>query len=509
MNRNRMLAWAGTAAIVAMSALPASSAQAAPQDFGNIDGDRQGSITVHKYLHQAGNPGPVGDISQAPTPGSFSDPVAGVEFTAFPLIKNGESAPLDLTVPANWDGLADVVAGANCTAPAGFTLGAPIVLPLTNADGVATAALSVGAYQVCETDAPANIVDTAAPFVVTVPMPYESGWVYDVHAYPKNGAASIEKSVVAQEGLGLGAPVQFPVTTTIPTMLGQDWTAYAISDTFDARLEVNGATNGIASVTVDGVALDASFYTKIVNGQTVVMEFTAAGIAWLNEGTHAGKVLQVVFDSVVAEIGDGTIDNEAQLWVNNPTRDSSTQPPVPSNEVSTNWGDLVVEKRAAGTSGADGTLAGATFEVYAASDPYAADCSTAVATGSPITVGGVTEFTTASDGTVQIAGLFVSDSVNPVINAPTRCYVLKEVEAPAGYVLPQGDNVFTGVAVTVGQTSGIDVDIENTQQTVPQLPLTGGQGIALLVGLGVAGLGVAGGLALMKRRRHETAELAA
>lgn len=507
--RIRAIATAGVATIAAMSAFGVTAAQAAPQDFGNIDADRAGSLTVHKFLHQSGTT--EGDISEAPAPGDFTDPVADVEFTAYPLVKEGESAPLDLTVAANWDLLSTLTAGPSCTAPAGFTLGSPVVLPLTDAAGTATTPLDLGAYQICETDAPANIVDTAAPFILTVPMPHADGWVYDVHAYPKNGATTIEKTVVAQEGLGLGAPVQFPVTTPVPSMKGEAWTAYSISDTFDSRLSPNPATDGIASVKVDGVDLDPSYYTKIVDGQTVVMEFTAAGIAWLNQSPdQTGKVIEVVFDSVINEVGDGTLLNDAQLWVNNPERDSSTKPSVPSNEVRTHWGSLAILKRAAGTSGTEGTLAGAVFEVYNAEDPYATDCSTAVATGNPIEVGGATQFTSDADGVISITGLFVSDSDNPAIDADQRCYVLKEVEAPSGYVLPAGDAAFTGVGIKTGETTTADNGaIENSQQNVPNLPLTGGSGTGLLVGLGVAGVSIAGGLAMLKRRREKTIDAAA
>ncbi|MGP6170813.1 SpaH/EbpB family LPXTG-anchored major pilin [Microbacterium sp. A204] len=503
--RTRALAAVGIAAVGAMSLFGATAAMAVPDDFGNIDGGLEGSLTVHKFLHQSG--AHEGDISEPPADGDFTDPVADVEFTVYPLIKDGETLPLNLTVAANWNSLSTLAPGANCTAPTGFSLGTPIVMPLTDADGVSTTSLVVGAYQVCETDAPAAIVDTAAPFIVTVPMPYENGWVYDVNAYPKNGAAAIEKTIVAQEGLGLGAAVQFPVTTAIPTMLGQAWTAYSISDTFDPRLDVNAATEGIASVTVDGVDLDASYYTKIVTGQEVVMDFTAAGIAWLNEGTHAGSVIEVVFDSVIAEVGSGTIENQALLWTNNPTRDDEVKPPPPSNIVHTNWGSLELMKRASGTTNADGALEGAVFEIYKATDPYAADCTAETATGDPISVGGVAEFTSDANGIVAFPGLFVSDSENPAIDAPERCYVVKEIAAPAGYVLPANGAEYTGVAVQIGETTAADnLEIQNTQQGVPSLPLTGGSGTAILIGLGVGGVGVALGLVLMKKRRRDQAE---
>lgn len=500
-NTRRALALLGATALGLGALLSAgTAAYAAPQDYGNIDPSRTGSLTVHKYLHQNGTV--EGDISQAPAAGDFTDPVADVVFTAYPLLLNG--TPLDLNVASNWDGLNAITPGTACTAPAGYTLGAPVVLPATDTQGTATVSLPIGAYQVCETSAPAQIVDRATPFILTVPMPYQSGWVYDVHAYPKNGEGTIEKTIDPQQDTGLGSIIRFPVTVPVPTMQ-QAWTGFAIRDTLDTRLEPVAPADVV--VTADGVALDPSFYTIDVVGQQVTMNFTAAGIAWLNEGpnAHVGSEIQVVFAGTVISVGDGTITNQAELWPNNPGFDPAGQPPLPSNEVKTYWGSLEVQKRVAGTTGAQGTLNGAVFEVYNAVDPYATDCSTAQPTGSAITVSGQTEFTSAGTGLISIAGLFVSDSVNPAIDAQQRCYVLKEIAAPAGFVLPA--DPFTAVAVKIGTTTPSDnVEIENTQQTVPALPMTGAAGQVILITAGIGALGVAIGLLLLKHRRRSEAK---
>ena len=492
----RLGAALGVIAVGLASTIGASAAQAAPQDYGNVDGDRTGSLTVHKYLHQSGDA--EGDISSAPATGDFTDPVSGVVFTAYPLLRSGQA--LDLTVPASWEGLEDVHAGAACTAPAGFTLGAAIALPATDAQGSATATLPVGAYQVCETAAPAQIVDRAAPFVVTIPMPHEGGWVYDVHAYPKNGSGEIVKSIQEQQDTGLGSVVRFPVTVPVPES-DDIWTGFAVRDTLDARLVPVAAS--AMTVTAGGTALDASYYAIDVQAQQLTMSFTAAGLAWLNQGpnAHAGTPIRIVFAGTVVAVGNGTIPNTAQLWTNNPGFDPNVRPPLPSNEVRTHWGSLEILKRAANTSGSQGLLAGAEFEVYNAADPYATDCTAAEATGSPVQVAGKTTFTSGTGGVIAIAGLFVSDSVNPAVDSAQRCYVLKEIAAPAGYVLPA--DPFRGITVNIGATAvSANADIVNTQQGVPGLPLTGANGQIILITAGV-GLGViALGLVLMKRRRE-------
>ncbi|MHC9044573.1 SpaH/EbpB family LPXTG-anchored major pilin [Microbacterium saperdae] len=494
---HRVGAVLGVAAVGLASMVAASAAHADAQDFGNIDADRTGSLTVHKYLHQTGDV--EGDISAPPAAGDFTDPVADVVFTAYPLLQGG--VPLDLSIAESWDGLEDVQAGAACTAPTGFTLGTGVAFDPTDAQGAATLALTVGAYQVCETEAPAQIIDRSAPFIVTIPMPFENGWVYDVHAYPKNGAGEVVKTIQEQQDTGLGSVVRFPVTVPVPVS-NDTWTGFAIRDALDARLVPVAAAD--VAVTADGAALDASYYAVDVAGQQVTVNFTAAGLAWLNQGPNAqaGTEITVVFAGTVVEVGDGSITNQAELWTNNPGFDPAVRPPLPSNEVETHWGSLEIIKRASNTSGSQGLLAGATFEVYNAVAPYGADCTAAVADGDPIAVDGETTFTSVAGGVISIAGLFVSDSENPAVDALQRCYVLKETAAPAGYVLPA--DPFTGVAVRIGETTTADnADIVNTQQGVPGLPLTGANGQIILITAGVGIAIVAIGLVLMKRRREK------
>lgn len=501
-NPQRRAAATLVAGVMGVAALfgASTAAHAAPVEYGNIDQLKRGSITVHKYLHQATSI--PGNVSSAPKAGDFSGPIADVGFVAYPLLKDG--APFDLSQSGNWSTLKNLTPGAGCAAPAGLTLGSVYTFEKTNASGAATIGnLPVGAYQVCEVSAPANIIDRATPFIVTIPMPHESGWVYDVHAYPKNGEGVIEKTIEQQQSTGLGSVVKFPVTVPVPRS-AQTWTGFAIRDTLDPRL-TPVAASGIA-VTLDGAALNPAHYTVAVAGQRITVNFTALGLAWLNQGPNAqaGKQVKVVFAGTVTTLGNGTIENTAELWPNNPGFDPALQPPVPSNEVETNWGSLAVQKRANGTTGAAGHLNGAVFEVFNATEPYAQSCAAAVATGSAVSVNGETRFTSAGSGVISIAGLFVSDSENPVIDAQQRCYVLKEVAAPAGYVLPA--QPFTPVAVKIGKTTVADnVEITNTQSEVPELPLTGAAGQTVLIAAGVGAVAVAAGLMVWNRRRATSA----
>ena len=475
----------------------ATGADAAPS-FGNIDADATGSIIVHKHENQVGTnaeQNPDGSGTAIP-----SAPVPGVEFTVYEILDAG-GTPVDLTVPGNWDHLADLKVssdGSTLTggpgAPSGpWTVGDPVDVGTTGADGTTRLDLErIGAYVVVETDAPASVVQRANPFVVTIPLPFEDGWLYDVHVYPKNGLVDITKSVTAQpaDGLGLGSKVSFPVTTRVPGLAsGTSFENYVVQDTLDARL----GSVGVASVTLGGKAVDASHYTVEVDGNTVRVVFTPAGLTWL--GTQGDQRLVTTFEGTVQSLGDGTITNTATAFVNDPGEAEG----ITSNTVETNWGDLVVKKTDAASAGTG--LEGAEFEVYAADAPYAADCTAARPTGSALTVNGKSTFTSDAAGKISVGGLFVSDSVNEKASATTRCYVLKEVQAPAGFVTPTGDDAYTPVKVRTGATTGVDVTIENVQQIAPPLPSTGGQGRVALFAGGALVLGLAIALAVAKHRR--------
>lgn len=545
---NRRWAVRGSAAlgVAALAAFTLAAPAAAAPVYGDIDFDATGSITIHKHEHQAGTGSLiVGDPEGGST---LPNPIAGVTFTAYAITS------LPLEVPASWDTLStiDAVTAATCpvlntvapaAALAGQTLGTGQSFPVTVADGTATlTGLDVGAYLVCETAATtaANIADPAQPFIVTVPFPdnqtgapsNSDGWLYAVHAYPKNAkAVAVTKTVTSPDGLGLGASVTFPTTTGIPRLADDaQFTSYVVVDPMDPRL----AAIAVDSVTVDGTPVDAAHYTVTTDRNVLLVSFTQAGLTWLKG--QGGKDVVTVFSGEVSSLASpgfgldaGQVYNRAYLVTDNealvsppaapqlPPLEGDPTDPVdptdpfpgdpetvsPSNVVETNWGDVKIFKQDAAGAAPAG-LSGAVFEVYAAATPYAAttaDCAIAT-TGGALVVGAASEFTSA-DGAVTIAGLFVSDSENATADAAFRCYVVKEITAPAGFVLPAGDDAFTAVAVAAGVTSGYDLTIDNVKQNVPNLPLTGGQGQVLLMLGGGALLLTAIGVAVVARRRGE------
>jgi len=451
-------------------------------DFGNIDGDGQGSITVHKMV-------PAVDVEPGSIDGSEvanGEGLADVEFTIYHL------AGIDLGEPAGWDDLDGYVDDDLVCPPIGGTEHGSDV---TDGDGqVVFDGLDVGAYVLCETDAPEGVVESSEPFLVTIPAPYETGWLYDVHAYPKNSVTDVVKEVELPADPGLGAEILWPVTMDIPTFdEGKALTDFAIRDTFDSRL----GNLGVESVEiVGGDSLDeGTHYTVDVDGQTVTVEFVdSAGLDALS-GAVGGQV-KVVFTTEIEELGDGTVTNDATGFVNDPEREDG----VKSNEVETRWGDVVIYKHDAEDSS---PLQGAIFEVYEAQAPYDEPCENAEPTGDAISVSGDDQFVSDGSGLAHIEGLFVGDS-NEDTDYEYRCYVIKEVQAPAGFVTPTGDEAFTGVKVLAGQTveDTTDVEVANVQRDVPELPLTGASGQLILIIGGVV-LITSGVVIHMVRRRND------
>ena len=519
---SRLTAALGAFAVAAVGLIGGGAVANAAASPGNIDLNALGSLTIHKYMNQPPGAG-TGNISTgAVSDPGFVEPVEGVVFTAYRLGTGSGAAftPLDLGVAANWNGLSVLIPGPGCVAPAGYTLGPGTALPATNASGTAVSpSLPVGAYVVCETDvsnAKVNgqtrvITQPAQPFILAIPTPFENGWLYDVHAFPKNGGfVPATKTTLPQlpDQLSLGSKVRFQVNVDVPRMTVA-WTEAAITDVLDPRLKpASPVSDAVGSVEVwcqgsrDHTFTSGTDYEIITNGtQGIGIHFLPPGLALFANNAKVGCTLQTTFVATVDSLGSGAeagiIKNQAGVWTNVSVGDWNN-PPLKSSVTTTNWGDIRIRKHAADTG-----LAGAKFQVYPAAAPYpSGECSTNILSGAvPMSFNGTTTFTSNAQGLVVIPGVFVSDSDNTPTNATTRCYVLVETEAPAGYVLPT--NNASAVAVGIGNTAvgTYDVSVENTQQTVPELPVTGAAGRILLIVAGIGGAALVVGLMIVNRRR--------
>lgn len=464
-NISRITALTGALALGGTALLGGMTAQAAP-----IDGTQDGSIIVHKH---------VDDDDQRP--GIITGaPLEGVEFSAQQVLvdpdgSNGPllAGPIDMTTAEGWKLAEQVFASPVPTLPAGDATNGPVfslataAVQSTNASGIATfSGLDLGAYLVTETGPGDNLIaQAAAPFWVSVPMPGEAGaWNYNVDVFPKNTLNDFTptKKVTSNDLIDPAGNVEWTITAPIPAS-DLAYQSFSLSDPVATGLNFQS----FGDVTLDGIALESGTdYT--VSGTSI--EFTAAGLAKVNAITMADTdaTVAVVVNTDIAEIpATGGITNTATVTLNGIAK--------PGVSATTNWGELLLNK----TTSEDGSaLGGATFELYAA------DQTTLIATG-----------TTKADGTLQF-DVWVGNGTDV-----TEDFWLKETVAPAGHVLPA--NPWTDVTVNAGQATAATVEIENHLAQGPNLPMTGGTGVALLTLAGVGVLSIA--IVPMLRRKKASA----
>lgn len=174
-------------------------------------------------------------------------------------------------------------------------------------------------------------------------------------------------------------------------------------------------------------------------------------------------------------IGDGTIENEATVFINEFEGDV---------DAATNWGALQIVKFAM-DGDEENYLAGAEFQIFTSE-------ADALAEENAVSVDGQTTFTSDVNGEILIEGLKAGD------------YWLVETKAPAGYT---GHDGAIPVIITTGSVEDATVaEVQNYQRPSVDLPLTGANGVLLLT-LGGAGLlSLAGGTALVNQRRKSARE---
>lgn len=179
----KMLAGVLSAAMV-LSTMTVTAFAAEPK-MPTIDTDttKKGSITINKYEGSDTN-----------------EPLAGVEFTIYKVadLEQSSSNPVELKYKSLIDGV-NITRDTKYEENNEFAKAVNKAIQekklseagrgTTNTSGqVKFGSLSLGIYLVVETDAPSQVVNKTANFLVSVPMTNEAGddWVYDITANPKN-----------------------------------------------------------------------------------------------------------------------------------------------------------------------------------------------------------------------------------------------------------------------------------------------------------------------------------
>ena len=514
-------------------ALPAatSATQAAPA-FGlaatverapslvDLDTSKTGSITIHKYVKDANNGTTAGNGLEDNS--NHGTPLDGAKF------KIQRLTTVDLTTQAGWEKLAGYNGNVD-TAKAGGVEDAGE--KTTAGGGLATfSGLKLGAYVVTETETPAGYVG-AKPFIITVPMTHPTElnkWVYDVHAYPKNSKAGIEKTVADENTPAIGSAISYTIKSDIPAVEALDF--YDVVDQYDKRVElpeadialkiINGKTGEVALtkgtdytlVAADGTDGKTKFWTA---------EFTAAGRAKLvaNRKDDNTKVQMDLAGKVKDKVeADGLFKNKAVLLPNAPsngwTPNSGTVPPpdYPNSEVVSKFGKVKITK----VSSVEDTkkLEGAEFQVYKctpATKPTKNFESVDAALDTKLSPAGKDTYVTDANGEVTIDGLRNNDWANnaAVAEADRGWYCLVETKAPEGFELQPRPIAFQ--VLESNSTAANEYTLHTTVKDVPKnggfnLPLTGAAGIGVLIGAGALLVGGSGAIALANKRRKEQAD---
>ena len=455
---------------------------------GNPDLTKKGSITVHKYENPAwGKTADGREITDKPA--NAGKALDGVEFKIQPV--NG----LDLNKAEDWAYIKDLAYNnGNVTSGSkNFTLGTEKSQKTDNKGVTKFDDLAAGVYLVTEGNTGThNVTKKAQPFFVSSPLPTDNEWLYDVHAYPKNTVSDKGKKILDDsKAFKVGDNTDWNISYTVPAIGAKEtYTKLGIDDSLNAYLKYVSAEVTLG----DEKLVENTDYTVTVSNNTkadndtsltqkVELRLNETGLAKV----AAKKVLNVKLTTKITGLpADGAIKNSFLPIVNDLTPTPGVTPgdePTPTpGDRPVKVGDLWLQKKDGANKQA---LEGAEFTVYGSTD-----CS-----GDAID-------TKASDSTgkVYFEGLVLGKKPNtePAESNTEKVFSIKETKAPAGYVL---NTECKTVTVKAGKAAEAQLSIDNTKQTGPNLPLTGGTGQMLLTLGGVAVLAAAGGLTVKQVRR--------
>lgn len=424
-------------------------------------------------------------------------PLAGVEFTAYPVDP--------ATTPQQ-------VQAGNYT-----KTGDSIVLGTTGEDGVVTwtDTPDAGTFVVEETKRPEEVSSSlAVPFLIQFPMADSQGnTLTEVHVYPKNLTAelpAVDKAVTElgnnNTGYDIGEEITWYLNSTIPTNIGA-YDSFSFTDELSSQLTYQD----IEGVYVGDQALTAGdHYTENQEGAEVVVTLTEAGRNYIQELLDAGTITPQssaaladatanTNDAAFIEVRMNTIINETAVMgqdINNQftlNYDNTPDATNPSQLVSDEPAVYTGGKRFVKTNGTGTNLEGAVFELFRADGTQMTWTEDLIA-ANPIqaegaSVGEAIQLTSSADGSFDIRGLAYEDG-------QTNNYYLVETIAPAGYVALQ-DNIDFTVSDTSYNTvpaelttDAADADqqeiVNNTRPTIPE---TGGIGSILFIVLGLLLMG--------------------
>ncbi|MCQ9128536.1 SpaH/EbpB family LPXTG-anchored major pilin [Corynebacterium amycolatum] len=496
-----------------------SAINQAAGDSPLVNKDAKGSLTIHKF----GNPtaegqpsGTAADVEDVKANGG--EILEGVGFTVYKINKTADGAT-DIDVTTN-EGLlaASKLKAEDFSQGAQLKDGLPAGVLTEVASGTTdehgkwnvSQNLDLGAYLVVETG-PKEGYDPAVPFIAFVPMTSNgkvgdetqgTTWNYDVHAFPKNYKDEEPDKTVKDKDQNAGDEnLVYTVTGTARQLKpNTERTQFQITDQIDPKLTVTDVQVKVVKGDGSEQALTATDDTdgKFFEGNNVDVDLKPEVAKTLEAGD---KVVVTITTKLKPEFAKDTdiAPNKALVFQNNPDgTENSTPKETP--EVKTYWGGLQFKKVDGNRKG----LEGAEFQIVR--QEAGKQCSeidtTKKDSWTPVNgqQGGEikTTFVSGQDGIVKITGLHVNDfEDNAEVAADDQShYCLIETKAPKGKeLLPEAlefklvatstapERVYKLASVQVGANEG---EVVNSDDTTPNLPMTGGAGVGILAAIGAA-----------------------
>ncbi|WP_353065476.1 SpaH/EbpB family LPXTG-anchored major pilin [Arcanobacterium hippocoleae] len=452
---------------------------------GNIDTDKQGSITIHKFANPANsdNPGDGTELNNGSKPST--KPVQGVVFT-YAKVKD-----INLETNAGWD-LAKKLKVSSDGQITGdgqksYQTNSPKHMPATNSVGTAKAdKLDLGVYLVQEKFAPKNVTTRSAPFLVTIPFPNEKGWLYDVHVYPKNTVFTDTdkpvKTVVNADDVHFpGDTIIWKITQKIPALAkNETLKSFEITDQLPKGVNQIKKSDVIVKVKNQANINQRLNPTVEVQNNLVTVKFESDNLTKL----ASGWTVNVIISAEVSALIEDSLVNQSITNINGRDFVSSNSPGEGGKEKPTEtvFGQVFIKK----VNNDKQALGGAKFQISPVKGKKCEEKSTSSRT---IT-------TSDNDGTASL-----------MVAAGNYC--VKEIEAPLGYEI---DPFYKeGLVVKVTDRTGTALEVINLRANdgeggmLPNLPLTGAAGVVILTVLGGMILAAGAGFVIiaMRRRNHQ------
>ncbi|MCG7446582.1 SpaH/EbpB family LPXTG-anchored major pilin [Corynebacterium marquesiae] len=502
----------GIAAPGAIAGAQESTVNQTAGDSPLVNKDARGALTIHKFGNPINEGTPSGTLEDAKdVERNGGKALEGVGFTVYKINKTADGATdIDVTtnkglVAASKLKAADFSQGAQLKGglPAGVLTEVASGTTGPNGTWEVSKNLELGAYLVVETT-PKEGYDPAVPFIAFVPMTADNGgdnqgtsWNYDVHAFPKNYKDEEPTKTVKDKDQNAGDEnLVYTVTGTARQLKpNTERTQFQITDQIDPKLEITDVTVKVAGQEIQPTQdVDGKFY----EGNNVDVSLNEETAKSLKAGD---KVEVIITTTLKPEFKNATdiAPNKALVFQNNPDG-SESQTPKETPEVKTYWGGLQFKK----VDGDRNGLEGAEFQIarQAAGQQCSDIDTTKKDSWAPVNGeqdGQVkTTFVSGQDGTVKITGLHVNDfEDNAEVAAGEQShYCLIEVKAPKGKeLLPEAlefklvasettpERVYELASVQVGANEG---EVVNSDDTTPNLPMTGGMGVGILAAIGAA-----------------------